>query len=173
MITVARQWRGRRLACPHLNPVANGGSLRSVYVLNGPNLNLLGKREPDIYGRTTLLEVEERCRSACSRLGLDLVFRQSNHEGQLVDWVHEARERASGIVINPAGYSFTSVALLDALKASDLPIVEVHITNIHRREPIYHKSLISLTAVGVICGLGPLGYELALTAMSEHLNAAA
>ena len=148
-------------------------ALQNVYVLNGPNLNLLGAREPQIYGRTTLAEVEARCEAACVRLGLGLVFRQSNHEGQLVDWAHEARETAAGIVINPAGYSFTSVTLLDALKASELPIIEVHITNIHRRESIYHKSLVSLAAAGVICGLGPLGYELALIAMAEHLKTAA
>jgi len=147
--------------------------MQSLHVLNGPNLNLLGKREPHIYGHTTLAEVEVRCRKACVGLGLDLVFRQTNHEGQLVDWVHEARERAAGIVINPAGYSFTSVALLDALKASELPVVEVHITNIHRREAIYHKSLVSLAAVGVICGLGPQGYELAIMALAEKLKAAA
>jgi 3-dehydroquinate dehydratase II len=145
--------------------------VHSVHVLNGPNLNLLGKREPHIYGHTTLADIEGRCRQACSTLGFEMVFRQSNSEGQLVDWVHDARERAAGIVINPAGYSFTSVALLDALKASELPIVEVHITNIHRREPIYHKSLISLAALGVICGLGPVGYTLALTALAERLNA--
>jgi len=145
-------------------------ALHSIHVLNGPNLNLLGKREPHIYGHTTLAEIELRCQKACSNLGLTLLFRQSNHEGQLVEWVHDAREHASGIVINPAGYSFTSVALLDALKASDLPVVEVHITNIHRRESIYHKSLVSLAALGVICGLGPAGYELALTALAEHLN---
>jgi 3-dehydroquinate dehydratase-2 len=143
--------------------------VRTVYVLNGPNLNLLGKREPEVYGRTTLAEIEQRCRDDCARLGLSLVFRQTNHEGELVDWIHEARDAASGIVINPAGYSFTSVALLDALKASELPIVEVHITNIHRREPIYHKSLVSLAAVGVICGLGPAGYTFALTALAERL----
>lgn len=102
-----------------------------------------------------------------------MVFQQTNHEGQLVDWVHEARERSSGIVINPAGYSFTSVSLLDALKASELPIVEVHITNIHRREPIYQKSLVSLAALGVICGLGPLGYDLALTALAERFKSSA
>ena len=130
-------------------------------------------REPDIYGHTTLPEIEQRCQRASSNLGLSLVFRQSNHEGQLIEWVHDAREHASGIVINPAGYSFTSVALLDALKASGLPIVEVHITNIHRRESIYHKSLVSLAALGVICGLGPTGYELALTALAEHLKSAA
>lgn len=145
-------------------------ALPGVYVLNGPNLNLLGTREPHIYGLTTLAEIEQRCHRACSNLGLNLVFRQSNHEGQLVEWVHDAREHASGIVINPAGYSFTSVALLDALKASGLPIVEVHISNIHRREPMYHKSLVSLAAMGVICGLGPGGYELALTAVAERLK---
>ena len=141
-----------------------------IYVLNGPNLNLLGKREPHIYGHTTLAEIEEQCRKDCARLDFELAFRQSNHEGQLVDWVHEARESGAGIVINPAGFSFTSVALLDALKASELPIVEVHITNIHRREPIYHKSLVSLAALGVICGLGPLGYSLALTALAAKLK---
>ena len=148
-------------------------ALHDVHVLNGPNLNLLGTREPHIYGHATLAEIEQRCRKICSDLGLGLVFRQTNHEGQLVDWVHEAREHASGIVINPAGYSFTSVALVDALKASGLPVVEVHITNIHRRESMYHKSLVSLAALGVICGLGPLGYELALMALSEHLKATA
>lgn len=146
--------------------------MHGVHVLNGPNLNLLGVREPAIYGHATLAELEKRCRKACSKLGLKLVFRQSNHEGQLIDWVHDAREHASGIVINPAGFSFTSVALLDALKASELPIVEVHITNIHRRESIYHKSLVSLAAWGVICGLGPAGYELALTAVAERLKSA-
>ena len=144
----------------------------AVYVLNGPNLNLLGKREPHIYGTTTLAEIEQRCREDCARLGLQLVFRQSNHEGELVDWVHEARESAAGIVINPAGYSFTSVALLDALKASELPIVEVHLSNIHRRESIYHKSLVSLAAVGVICGLGPVGYTFGLTALADRLRTA-
>jgi 3-dehydroquinate dehydratase II len=147
--------------------------LHGVHVLNGPNLNLLGTREPHIYGHTTLAEIEQHCRATCSRLGLAIEFRQSNHEGQLVDWVHEARARASGIVINPAGYSFSSVALLDELKASGLPIVEVHITNIHRRESIYHRSLVSLAALGVICGLGPLGYDLALTALAEHVKSPA
>ena len=147
-------------------------ALHGIHVLNGPNLNLLGTREPDIYGHTTLAEIEQRCHKVCSSLGLNMVFRQTNHEGQLVNWIHEAREHASGIVINPAGYSFTSVALLDALKASELPVVEVHITNIHRRESIYHNSLVSLAAIGVICGLGPLGYELALTALAERLKAA-
>jgi len=145
---------------------------QAVYVLNGPNLNLLGQREPEVYGRTTLAEIESLCLRVSESLGLRCVFRQSNLEGQLIDWVHEARREAAGIVINPAGYSFTSVALLDALKASELPIVEVHITNIHRREPIYHKSLVSLAALGVICGLGPKGYDLALQALAERLSPA-
>jgi 3-dehydroquinate dehydratase-2 len=147
--------------------------MRTVYVLNGPNLNLLGTREPHIYGHATLADIEKRCQAVCARLGYGLAFRQTNHEGQLVEWVHEAREKAAGVVINPAGYSFTSVALLDALKASDLPVVEIHITNIHRREAIYHKSLVSLAALGVICGLGPVGYDLAITALAEHLKPAA
>jgi 3-dehydroquinate dehydratase-2 len=144
---------------------------RSVYILNGPNLNLLGEREPQLYGHTTLAEIERQCSAAGARLDMATVFRQSNHEGQLIDWVHEARRSADGIVINPAGYSFSSVALLDSLKASELPIVEVHITNIHRREAIYQKSLVSQVARGVICGLGALGYELALMALAEALNA--
>ncbi len=148
-------------------------ALHAVHVLNGPNLNLLGTREPHIYGHTTLAQIEQRCLKACSSLGLGLSFRQSNHEGQLIDWVHEARTHASGIVINPAGFSFTSVALLDALKASELPVIEVHITNIHRRESMYHKSLVSLAALGVICGLGPIGYDLAIAALAEHIKAAA
>lgn len=140
---------------------------RAVYVLNGPNLNLLGIREPELYGHTTLDEVRVRCEAAAARASLACRFLQSNHEGQLVDWIHEARTQAVGIVINPAGYSFTSVAILDALKASGLPIVEVHITNIHRREELYHKSLVSLAATGVICGLGPLGYDVAIGALAD------
>jgi len=143
--------------------------MKIVYVLNGPNLNLLGTREPEIYGRTTLGEIEKLCNEAAAKAGVQAVFRQSNMEGQLIEWVHEARERAAGIVINPAGYSFTSVALLDSLKASGLPVVEVHISNIHRREPIYHKSLVSLAALGVICGLGPRGYALAIDALAAHI----
>ena len=138
-----------------------------VYILNGPNLNLLGTREPELYGTTTLAEVRTLCEAAASRAALACRFLQSNHEGQIIEWIHEAREKAVGIVINPAGYSFTSVAILDALKASGLPIVEVHVTNIHRREEIYRRSLVSLAATGVICGLGPLGYELAIAALAD------
>lgn len=141
-----------------------------VLVLNGPNLNLLGEREPHIYGSTTLSQVEARCLAVARQLGLDIECKQSNHEGQLVDWIQQARKSVAGIVFNPAAYSFTSMAILDALKASQLPLVEVHISNIHRREPMYHKSYVSLAATGVICGLGPFGYEAALRFLAEHLR---
>jgi 3-dehydroquinate dehydratase-2 len=140
-----------------------------VYVLNGPNLNLLGLREPHLYGKETLAGVEARCRRVTAELGLACEFRQSNHEGVLVDWVQEARERAAAVVINPAGLSFRSIPLLDALKALDRPLAEVHITNIHRRDPLYQHSLVSLAATGVICGFGPFGYELAIRAVADQL----
>lgn len=142
-----------------------------VFVLNGPNLNLLGKREPALYGATTLAEVEAMCEAAGARLGLPVDCRQSNHEGELIDWVQEARLVAGGIVINPGGYSHTSVALMDALLAADKPVIEVHLTNIHRREDFRHHSYVSLAARGVICGLGPKGYELALAAMADLVTA--
>jgi 3-dehydroquinate dehydratase-2 len=145
----------------------------NIHILNGPNLNLLGVREPALYGRTTLTQVEQLCRRVTGELGLDCEFRQSNHEGVLVDWLHEAREQAAAVVINPAGLSFRSIPLLDALKALDRPIAEVHITNIHRRDELYQKSLVSLAATGVICGFGAFGYELAIRALHEHLRAAA
>jgi 3-dehydroquinate dehydratase II len=145
-------------------------TLPTILVLNGPNLNLLGIREPHIYGHTTLEQVRQRCELSAARLGYAINFQQSNHEGALVDHIHEARGKAVGIVINPAGYSFTSITLIDALKASELPVFEVHISNIHRREEIYHKSLVSRVAEGVICGLGPLGYEVALMALAEKLG---
>ena len=146
---------------------------KPFFILNGPNLNLLGEREPHIYGSTTLAQIQHRCETKADTLGLSIVFRQSNLEGELINWLHDARKAACGIIINPAGYSFTSVALLDALKASDLPVMEVHISNIHKREAIYHNSLVSKAATGVICGLGPLGYELALQALAYNLQAAA
>lgn len=142
----------------------------TVYVLNGPNLNLLGTREPHLYGSTTLAQVEQRCRAVAEELGLACEFRQTNHEGVLVDWVQEARERAVAVVINPAGLSFRSIPLLDALKTLEQPIAEVHITNIHRRDAIYQHSLVSLAATGVICGFGPFGYELALRALAHRLQ---
>jgi 3-dehydroquinate dehydratase II len=141
---------------------------RNVFVLNGPNLNLLGQREPHLYGYTTLAQVEERCRAVAQQLGFELFFGQSNFEGQLIDWVHEARRIQAGVIINPAGLSFFSVPLLDALKTLAEPIIEVHITNIHRREPLYRASIVSYAATAVICGLGPFGYEAALLAMADQ-----
>lgn len=144
----------------------------TVYILNGPNLNLLGVREPTLYGGTTLAQVEQLCRRVTAELGFQCEFRQSNHEGLLVDWVQEAREKAAAVVINPAGLSFRSIPLLDSLKTLVQPIAEVHITNIHRRDPLYQDSLISLAATGVICGFGPFGYELAIRAVAHRLAAA-
>lgn len=141
----------------------------TLYVLNGPNLNLLGVREPHLYGGTTLAQVELLCRRVAGELGFACEFRQSNHEGVLVDWVQEARERAAAVVINPAGLSFRSIPLLDALKTLQQPIAEVHVTNIHRRDPLYQDSLVSLAATGVICGFGAFGYELAIRAVAERL----
>lgn len=141
---------------------------KPIYILNGPNLNRLGKREPEIYGRVTLAEIEANCREAA---GDDrIVFRQSNAESQLIDWIHEAIDEAAGIIINPAGYTFTSVALVDALKMFPGPIVELHISNIHRREEMYRHSLVSKVATAVIAGLGPAGYETALAAMERLLD---
>jgi 3-dehydroquinate dehydratase-2 len=144
---------------------------RLVYVLNGPNLNLLGKRQPDIYGSETLLDVEAGCRTLAAELGLDLRFLQSNHEGQIVDWIHEARETAGGIAINPAAYTHTSVAILDALNAFDGPVIEVHISNVHKREAFRHQSYVSLRADGVIAGLGTQGYGLALRRLATLIDA--
>jgi 3-dehydroquinate dehydratase-2 len=140
-------------------------------VLNGPNMNTLGLREPDIYGSETLADVEAMCAAEAERLGLRVNCRQSNHEGELIDWIHEAHGAAQGIVLNPAGFTTTSIALMDALKAVDLPTIEVHISNIHQREEFRHNSYISKAAVGVICGLGTAGYRLALQALAERLNA--
>jgi 3-dehydroquinate dehydratase II len=145
----------------------------TVYILNGPNLNLLGIREPHLYGHTTLAQIEQRCRTVATELGLQCEFRQSNHEGVLIDWVQEARALGAAVLINPAGLSFRSIPLLDALKTLDQPVMEVHLTNIHRREALYQQSIISLAATGVICGLGPLGYELALRALVEHFKSTA
>jgi 3-dehydroquinate dehydratase-2 len=139
----------------------------SIYVLNGPNLNLLGTREPEKYGHATLQDVEQLCRDAAGRHGLDVEFRQSNHEGQLVDWIQEASaNKAVGIVINPAGYTTTSIAILDAVIASSLPVVEVHITNIHARESFRHDSMISKAAKAVVCGFGVAGYALAIAGLA-------
>jgi 3-dehydroquinate dehydratase II len=140
-----------------------------LYILNGPNLNLLGVREPHLYGSTTLAQVEQMCRRVAGELELGCEFRQTNHEGVMVDWVQEAREKAAALVINPAGLSFRSIPLLDALKTLAQPIAEVHVTNIHRRDPLYQTSLVSLAATGVICGFGTFGYEIAIRAVAQRL----
>ena len=143
----------------------------AIYVLNGPNLNRLGKREPDIYGRTTLAEIEAMCRTEAGDRPIE--FRQTNHEGQMIDWLHEATDGgAAGIVINPAGWTFTSIALMDALKMFAGPIIELHISNIHRRESLYHNSLVSKVATAVVAGLGASGYRVAVASMKEMLAAA-
>ena len=133
-----------------------------VYILNGPNLNLLGKRQPHIYGSETLADVERDCAALAADLGVEIRFLQSNAEGQIIDWIHAAREEAVGIVINPAAYTHTSVAILDALNAFDGPVIEVHISNVHKRESFRHHSYVSLRADGVIAGCGTEGYRLAL-----------
>ncbi len=137
-----------------------------IYILNGPNLNLVGQRQPEIYGDETLDDVSARCAALAEELGLTVRFAQSNHEGQLVDWVQEARTDAAGIIINPAAYSHTSVAILDALNAFDGPVIEVHISNIHKREAFRHHSHVSARADGVIAGCGTDGYLLALRRMA-------
>ena len=141
-----------------------------IYILNGPNLNLLGLRQPEIYGRATLEDVAETCATLAEDLGLSIRFHQSNHEGQIVDWIHAARVDAAGIIINPAAYSHTSIAILDALNAFDGPVLEVHISNIHRREAFRHHSHVSLRAEGVIAGFGTDGYLLALRRMATLLG---
>jgi 3-dehydroquinate dehydratase II len=139
---------------------------KPIYVLNGPNLNRLGKREPAIYGHTTLAEVETMCRAAAG--DTPIVFHQSNREYELIDWIHEAIDAdAAGIIINPAAFTFTSIAILDALKQFDGPIIELHISNVHRREAIYHNSLVSKIATAVIAGLGPNGYRTAVEAITR------
>lgn len=146
---------------------------RLVYILNGSNLNMLGKREPHLYGTTTLDQIRERTEVLARELDLTTEFRQTNDEATLIGWVHEAFEQNAAIVINPAGFSFRSVPLLDALKLIAQPLVEVHITNIHKRDEIYRHSLVSLAATGVICGLGPGGYLLAMRAVAEAFDASA
>ena len=138
-----------------------------VYVLNGPNLNLLGSREPEVYGRQALSDIEKAVSQRAKKAGLEVVFRQSNHEGELVDWIQEARTKGSGVIINPGAYTHTSIALLDALKMLDKPIIEVHLTNTHQREPFRRHSYVSMAAKGVIMGLGPMVYILAIDAMAS------
>ncbi|MCP5368294.1 MAG: type II 3-dehydroquinate dehydratase [Hyphomicrobiales bacterium] len=141
-----------------------------VLILNGPNLNLLGTRQPEVYGRQTLADIEGACARQAAALGLQADFRQSNVEGELVTWVQEARAGHAAIIVNAAAYTHTSVALMDALLACDLPVIEVHLSNIHRREAFRHHSYVSKAALGMICGLGAHGYELALAAVARLLN---
>lgn len=145
-----------------------------IYVLNGPNLNLLGARQPETYGHASLADVERLCRDAAARFGLAVEFRQSNHEGAIIDAIHEAhRNKAVGIVINPAGYTHTSIAILDAILGVAIPTVEVHISNIHMRESFRHQSYVSRGAKAVICGFGIAGYQLAISGLAEIVGAKA
>ncbi len=141
---------------------------KPIYVLNGPNLNRLGKREPEIYGTTTLAEIEAMCRAAAQRHPIE--FRQSNSEAEIIDWIHEAIDSASGIIINPAAFTFTSIAILDALKMFEGPIIELHISNIHKREPYYHHSYVSKVATAVIAGLGADGYRVATSSLLKLIK---
>ena len=142
-----------------------------AFILNGPNLNLLGTREPGVYGSATLADIEANCREKAAALGFSAVeFRQSNHEGVLVDWIQEAGRRGAGVVMNPGAYTHTSIALQDAIKGTGVPLIEVHISNVHARESFRHRSFVSPAAAGVIVGLGPLGYTLALEALAGLLK---
>ncbi len=147
--------------------------MNTIYVINGPNLNLLGKRQPHIYGHETLEDVKEACIKVGSENGLAVKFMQSNSESQIIEWIHEARETATGIVINPAAFTHTSIAILDALNTFDHPIIEVHISNVHKREPFRHHSYVSGVASGVIAGFGTQGYVFAVQRMAQLLAAAA
>jgi len=151
-----------------------GAMPKTLYILNGPNMNLLGTREPEKYGRATLADVEKLCRATAKRFGFEVVFRQSNVEGELVNWIQEAHGKmAAGLVINPAGYTTTSIAILDALLALKMPVVEIHITNIHAREKFRQNSYVSKAAKAVICGFGIDGYALAITGLAGMLGAKA
>ncbi|MEZ5873922.1 MAG: type II 3-dehydroquinate dehydratase [Hyphomicrobiales bacterium] len=144
---------------------------KPIYVLNGPNLNLLGSREPEVYGKETLDDLRQRCERKAKGLGLSVDFRQSNHEGELVAWIQEARTEASGLIVNAGAFTHTSIAMLDALLACPVPIVEVHLSNIFTREPFRHQSYVSKAAKGVICGFGGVGYELAVEALAATISA--
>ena len=145
--------------------------MKPIYILNGPNLNMLGLREPAVYGTATLADIEARCRQHASMLSRQLVFRQSNIEGELVTWIQEAREKAIGIAINAGAYTHTSIAIHDALKAAELPAVELHLSNVHQREDFRHHSMIAAAVNGVICGFGAEGYPLAILALHSIITA--
>ncbi len=141
----------------------------ALYILNGPNLNLLGTREPEVYGKGTLADIEKLCRDAARKHGFEIVFRQTNVEGELVDWLHEARTKAAGVVLNAGAYTHTSIAIHDALKATTMPVVEVHLSNPFARESFRHHSYVSSVAQGVICGFGAQGYVFAIDALASLL----
>jgi 3-dehydroquinate dehydratase II len=145
--------------------------VKTIYILNGPNLNLLGQRQPEIYGRSSLADVEKLCGAVAERHGLAIAFRQSNHEGVLIDWLHEARQQAAGVVFNPGAFTHTSIALLDAILAAEIPVVEVHLTNIHAREEFRRSSFVSRAAKAVICGFGIEGYGLAIAGLAAMIGA--
>ncbi|MFC6586380.1 type II 3-dehydroquinate dehydratase [Sulfitobacter pacificus] len=144
--------------------------MTSILILNGPNLNLLGTRQPEVYGATTLADIEVMCRDAAKSLGVTLEFAQSNHEGMLIDQIHAAKSSQDGIILNAGAYTHTSVAIMDAIASVELPVVEVHLSNIHARETFRHKSYIAPVALGQICGFGATGYILALHALKEHIS---
>lgn len=144
--------------------------MTTLLVLNGPNLNMLGLRQPEVYGRETLADVQHLCEQAASRLDLALEFQQTNHEGQMIDWIHQARGRVAGIVINPGAWTHTSVAIHDALIAAEVPVIEVHISNVHRREAFRHHSYVSLVAKAVLAGFGTHGYALAIEHFARLLQ---
>ncbi len=145
-------------------------SIKPIFILNGPNLNLIGEREPEIYGADTLASIEQGLRGQAAEAGFEIVFRQSNHEGVLVDWIQEARGGASALILNAGAYTHSSIAILDALRALSAPVVEVHLSNIFKREPYRHHSYVSPAATGVICGFGAQGYRLALAAVIEFIK---
>lgn len=145
--------------------------MASVLILNGPNLNLLGTRQPEVYGHTTLAEVEDMCQARATELGVGLEFAQSNHEGAMIDLIHAAKGTHGGIILNAGAYTHTSVALMDALISVELPAIELHLSNVHAREDFRHTSYIAKAALGIICGFGPRGYVMALDAMADRLGA--
>jgi len=146
--------------------------MTSVLILNGPNLNLLGQRQPEVYGRTTLADIEALCQDRAKSLGLSIAFEQSNHEGVLIDLIHAAKNVHAGIILNAGALTHTSIALMDSIASVELPLVEVHLSNIHARETFRHKSYIAPVALGQICGFGPLGYLMALDALAERFGGA-
>ncbi|MGY9049661.1 3-dehydroquinate dehydratase [Puniceibacterium antarcticum] len=144
--------------------------MRSMLILNGPNLNLLGTRQPEIYGSTTLADIEALCRAHAQKIGVDLTFAQSNHEGVLIDALHDARKTKDGVILNAGAYTHTSIALMDAIRSAEVPVIELHLSNIHARESYRHLSYISPVAIGLICGFGARGYTLAMDALYSHLE---